>query len=53
MYISRLSTTPIQSLIRHEIFSQTGLPREIDCLAPLWSISVKFLSQEHKDTLPC
>ena len=34
LYASRLFTIPKRSLISHAIFSQTGLPRRVDGLAP-------------------
>ena len=46
-----LSTTPIRTLIRYAIFSQTGPPRQVDYLAPLWEYRRKVSLQGHYDTL--
>ena len=49
--MDRLSTVPTQTLIRHSVFSQTGPPGRVDCLARFKSIGVKNLSQGHNDPL--
>ena len=36
LFAWRLSTTPTQKLIRYAILGQTGPPRRVNYLAPLW-----------------
>ena len=51
LFASRLSTTPTLSLIRYAIFGQTGPPRPIDYLAPLWECRRKVSPKDY-DMLP-
>ena len=39
--INRLFITPTRNWISGVIFSQTGSPRRVDCLAPLWEFRCK------------
>ena len=50
LHISRLSTTPIRSLIHYAIFSQAGLPRRVYYLAPLWE-NKREVFQAHNNAL--
>ena len=50
-YASRQSTISTRNVLRHLIFTQTGQPRRVGCLAPLCKYRREVSFPEHNDAL--